>query len=79
MLADVSEVRTASIMRAIVLMMEAVHTSETSVNMYLTTWQYIPEYSKLYTFYTYNMLYKDTAVINCINSQHKKVHFRQIW
>jgi hypothetical protein len=28
-------------------MMEAVRTSETSVNIYLTTRQYIPEYSKL--------------------------------
>jgi hypothetical protein len=28
-------------------MMETVHTSETSVNIYLTTWQYIPEDSKL--------------------------------
>jgi hypothetical protein len=30
-------------------MMEAVRTSETSVNIYLTTRQYIPEYSKLHT------------------------------
>jgi hypothetical protein len=29
------------------LMMEAVRTSETPVNIYLTTWQYIPEDSKL--------------------------------
>jgi hypothetical protein len=28
-------------------MMEAVRTSKTSVNIYLTTWQYIPEDSKL--------------------------------
>jgi hypothetical protein len=28
-------------------MMEAVHTSETSVNIYLTTRQYLPEDSKL--------------------------------
>jgi hypothetical protein len=44
MFTDVSEVRTASI---IALMMEAVRTSETSVNTYLTTRQYIPEDSKL--------------------------------
>jgi hypothetical protein len=39
MLTDVSEVRTASII--IALMMEAVRTPETSVNIYLTTRQYI--------------------------------------
>jgi hypothetical protein len=64
---DVSEVRTASIIRAvrpvhldyyitsylfaqgslIALMMEAVRTSETSVSIYLTTRQYIPEDPKL--------------------------------
>jgi hypothetical protein len=41
---DVSEVRTVSI---IALMMEAVCTSETSVSIYLTIRQYIPEDSKL--------------------------------
>jgi hypothetical protein len=46
MLTDVSEVRTASI---IALMMEAVRTSETSVNIYLTTRHYIPEDSELHT------------------------------
>jgi hypothetical protein len=44
MLTDVSEVRTASI---IALMTEALHTSETSVNINLTTRRYIPEDSKL--------------------------------
>jgi hypothetical protein len=44
---DVSEVSTASIIRLITLMMAAVRTSETSVNFYLTTWQYSPEDSKL--------------------------------
>jgi hypothetical protein len=40
MLTDVSEVCAASIIRAIIaLMMEAVRTSETSVNIYLTTRQ----------------------------------------
>jgi hypothetical protein len=33
----------------IALMMEAICTSETSVNIYLTTWQYIPEEPKLHT------------------------------
>jgi hypothetical protein len=44
MLADVSEVSNASIISA---MMEAASTCETSVNIYLTTWQYIPADSKL--------------------------------
>jgi hypothetical protein len=48
MLTDISEVHTASIIRAmsddlIALMVETVRTSETSVNIYLTTGQYIPE------------------------------------
>jgi hypothetical protein len=49
---DVAEVCAASIirvMRAIALMMEAVHTSETSVDIQLRTWQYIPEDSELLT------------------------------
>jgi hypothetical protein len=46
---DVSEVRIASIIREIiVLMMETVRTSETSVYSE-TTWRYIPEDSKLDT------------------------------
>jgi hypothetical protein len=50
MLTDVSEVRTASIIReTIAHIMEAVRASETSVNIYLTTRQYIPEDSKLVT------------------------------
>jgi hypothetical protein len=44
-LTDVSEVRAASI--NITLMMEEVRTSETSVNINLTTRRYIPEFSKL--------------------------------
>jgi hypothetical protein len=46
MLTDVSEVRTASI---IALIMEAVRTSETSVNIYFITRQYNPEDTKLHT------------------------------
>jgi hypothetical protein len=49
MLTDVSEVRTASIITAIALMVEVVRTSEKSVNIYLTTRKYIPEDSKLHT------------------------------
>jgi len=45
-LTDVSEVLTASIIRA---MMEVVRTSETSVNFNETTRRYIPEDSKLHT------------------------------
>jgi hypothetical protein len=49
-LTDVSEVRTASITSAIIaLIIEAVRTSETSVNFNVTTRRYIPEDSKLYT------------------------------
>jgi ribosomal protein L14 len=45
-LTDVSEVRSASIIRT---MMEAVRASGTSVNFNVTTWRYIPEDSKLHT------------------------------
>jgi hypothetical protein len=48
-LIDVSEVRTASIIRA--MMMEAVRTFETSVNFDVTTRRYIPKYSKLNSLY----------------------------
>jgi hypothetical protein len=47
MLTDVLEVRIASIIRAV---LEAVRTSETLVNIYLSVWQYIPEDSKLQLF-----------------------------
>jgi hypothetical protein len=47
---DVSAVRTASIIRAIIaLMMEAARISETSVNFNITTWRYIQEDSKFHT------------------------------
>jgi hypothetical protein len=46
MLTNISEERTASIINA--LMMEAVRTSETLVNINLTILRYIPEDSKLY-------------------------------
>jgi hypothetical protein len=45
-LADVSEVRTASITA---VMMEALRTSETSVNFNVNTRRYIAEDSKLHT------------------------------
>jgi hypothetical protein len=45
----VTEMHIASIIRAIIsLMMEAVHTSETSVYFSVTTWHYIAEDSKLH-------------------------------
>jgi hypothetical protein len=48
-LTDVSDVRTASIISAIIaLMMEAVRTSKTSVNFNVTTRRYIPEDPKLH-------------------------------
>jgi hypothetical protein len=50
-LTDVSEVHNASIIRVIIiiitLMMEAVCTLETSINLNVITWRYIPEDSKL--------------------------------
>jgi hypothetical protein len=50
---DVSEVRPASIIRAMIimiaLMMEAARTSETFVDIQLRTRQYIPEDSELQT------------------------------
>jgi hypothetical protein len=42
---DVSELRAASIIRA---MMDAARTSETSVDIQLRTWQYIPEDSEFH-------------------------------
>jgi hypothetical protein len=43
-LTDVSEVRTASIIKSMnAMMMEAVRTSETSVNFDVTTRRYVPE------------------------------------
>jgi hypothetical protein len=44
-LIDVSEVYTASIIRALVV---AVHTSETLGYFNVTAWHYIPEHSKLH-------------------------------
>jgi hypothetical protein len=53
---DVSEVRAASIIRAIIaLMMEAAHTSETSVDIQIRTWQYIPEDTELHTHHRENL------------------------
>jgi hypothetical protein len=49
---DISEVLTASI---ITLMMEAVSTSEMSVNFYKTTWRNIPEDSLLHTHHCENL------------------------
>jgi hypothetical protein len=43
---DVSEVRAATIISA--MMMEAARISKTSVYICLTTWQYIPEESELH-------------------------------
>jgi hypothetical protein len=48
-LTDVSEVLTASIIRATVLMMEAVSSSETSVNFYQTALCNIPKNSHIHT------------------------------
>jgi hypothetical protein len=46
---DASEIRTDTIFMMITLMMEAVHTSETSVYFNETIWRYIPEGCHLHT------------------------------
>jgi hypothetical protein len=54
---DVSEVRAAYIIRAMMiidLMMEAARISETSVDIQLRTWKYIPEHSELQSFTCFN-------------------------
>jgi hypothetical protein len=61
-LTDVSEVHTASI---ITLMMGAVHTSKTSVNLNVTARRYIPEDSKLHT----KLLMLITLHFMVVNSQ----------
>jgi hypothetical protein len=58
---DVSEVRTASIIGAI--MMEAVHTSEMSVNFNVTIWRYILENSTLHTHHRENLKYHNSDII----------------
>jgi hypothetical protein len=63
-LTDVSEVRTASIIRA--MMMEAVRTSETLVNFNVTTRRYNPEDSKRHTRCRENL--KSHKVIISLNS-----------
>jgi hypothetical protein len=50
---DVSEIHAASMIRA--LMMEAALTSETSVDIQLRTWQFIPEDSELHTRFRENL------------------------
>jgi hypothetical protein len=42
-----SEALAVPVMRMIVLMMEAISTSETSMNFYNTTWRSVPEHSRL--------------------------------
>jgi hypothetical protein len=61
---DVSEVHTASIIRA--MMMEAARTSETSVNLNVTTRRYIPEDSQLQNTLLYNMKLKEVDGLNVI-------------
>jgi hypothetical protein len=48
------------------LMMEAVHTSETSVNINLTPWHYIPEDSKLHTHQSHIVNLCGEATVRCI-------------
>jgi hypothetical protein len=65
---DVSEVRAASII--IALMMEAARTSETSVNIQLRTWQYIPEDSELHTRHHENLKSHMPTVVYWVMIQH---------
>jgi hypothetical protein len=53
---DVSEVRAAYIIRAMIidLMMEVARISETSVDIQLRAWEYIPELSELQSFTCFN-------------------------
>jgi hypothetical protein len=61
-----SEVRAASIIRA---MMEAACTSETSVDICLTTWQYIPEDSELHTRHHENLKFHKLKIILLIMNE----------
>jgi hypothetical protein len=78
---DVSEVCTASIIRTnIALMMDAVRISETSVNIYFTTRQYIPEGSKLHrtscvvqrSVQSYSSLHRSKGMHKTINTIRRK-------
>jgi hypothetical protein len=62
MITDVSEMRTDSIIRAMMeaVMTEAVRISETSVIIYLTTRQYIPDDSKLHDWDIFGMIRRKT-------------------
>jgi hypothetical protein len=64
---DVSEVRSASIIRA--MMMEAAHTSETSVDIQLRTRQYIPGDPELHTRRRENL--KSQIKDNSVVTHHK--------
>jgi hypothetical protein len=61
-LTDVLEVLTASVIRAIVLMMEALNTSETLVNFYQNTRRNSPENSHLHTRHHDNLKSHMTSV-----------------
>jgi hypothetical protein len=68
MLTDVSEVRAASIIRA---MMEAARISETSIDIQLKTRQYIPEDSELHTRRSENLksdMYCNFSISVCIST-----------
>jgi hypothetical protein len=69
---DVSEMRAASIIRAITHRPDDERTSETSVDIQLRTWQYIPEYSELHTRRRENL--KSYTVLSVCNhaSKNKK-------
>jgi hypothetical protein len=58
---DVSEVSAASIIIAV--MMKAARTSETSVDIQLRTWQYIPEDSELQLKYCFQSLITSKSIV----------------
>jgi hypothetical protein len=71
---DVSEVHTASIIRAMnALMMEAVRTSNTSVHFNVTTRRYIPEnykFKKVFNIDSNNACIKQSFVAHSVNQKY---------
>jgi hypothetical protein len=71
---------TTSIIRAIiVLMMEAVRTSETSVNVNVTTWLYIPENSKLHTCRHENLKSHNQVLVVHVNGRPMVYSSGDVW
>jgi hypothetical protein len=73
-LTDVSEVRAPSILAVIVLIMETVHISETSFNLYKTTRRDIPEGCCLHTLECKNV--KSHSYFTLFHSLIINMHFK---